>query len=127
MKKRTASPADPDQFARKTLKEITVWDWAIRILPTAALACIAISYYFGWNTGLDLFLDLSIVIFLICSLVWWYWALMRIAGIALHIKRTQEKFRSLIGEIKQFKKELNENAGVRQRRKQIGSQEDTKE
>ena len=103
-----------DYFAKKTYKEVTLWDWLGRVLPMSVLAVIVVCYYFKWHNALDLVLEIATILFFIICFIWWYWAIYKIAVTAHYIKNAQDRFKSLTQELKKFKKDIN--AGDRERR-----------
>ena len=96
--------ADAENFARKTYKEVKIWDWLARILPLTALTCLAVAYFFKWSTAIELVLDITVVIFFLTCFVWWYWAIYKIAVAVKYIRLSQEKFVEIKEDISQFKK-----------------------
>lgn len=108
---------DAEYFARKTYREVTIWDWLGRILPLTALAIIAVLYYFKWDTALQMVLDGIVILFFIICFIWWYWAIYKIAVTAKYIRSSQEKFKQVLTELRQFKKEMrnNDSTGNRER------------
>lgn len=95
---------DAENFARKTYREVKVWDWLARILPLTALTCLAVAYFFKWATAIELVLDITVVIFFLTCFVWWYWAIYKIAVAVKYIRLSQEKFVEIKEDISQFKK-----------------------
>jgi hypothetical protein len=93
-------------FEKRTFQEVIIWDWLARILPLSVLASIAICHFFKWTTALDLIIEGASIAFFIICFVWWYWAIYKIALTAKYIHRSQEKFKDIGNEIKQFKKDL---------------------
>jgi amino acid transporter len=116
MTKRRTQRTDADYFARNTYKEVKIWDWFARIAPLTALAIISVCYFFEWNTALDLVLETITIIFFVVCFVWWYWAIYKIAITAKYIKSSQDKFKDLLSELRNFKKDVGKDAGSGQRR-----------
>lgn len=108
--------SNTSQFAKKTYKEVRFWDWLARILPLTVLSTISICYFFKWQTALELVLEITVILFFIICFVWWYWAIYKIAVTVKYLQDSQQKFRSVIRELRSVKKTIN-NASNRQRRK----------
>lgn len=103
------------QFEKKTFKEVKIWDWLARILPLTVLAVASVCHVFQWKSALDLLLEISLVVFLIVSFIWWYWAIYKIAVTVKFMKATQQKFLDVIAELRKIKKEINKDDSDRQR------------
>lgn len=97
---------DSDYFARKTYKEVKIWDWLARILPLSVLAVLSICYFFKWNDAIELILEVSVAVFFIVCFVWWYWAIYKIAVAVRYMRQSQERFKQLKAELSKFKKEV---------------------
>lgn len=108
-KKNQIPKDDAEYFARQTYKEVTIWDWLGRVLPLTALAIIAVFYFFRWENGLQFVLDVIVVVFFVICFIWWYWAIYKIAVTAKYLKSSQEKFKQVLHELRQFKKEVRHN------------------
>lgn len=106
---------DPDevesvkQFEKKTFKEVKIWDWLARLLPLTVLAVASIFHFFQWKSALDLILEISLIVFLVVSFIWWYWAIYKIAITVNYMRTTQQKFLDVIAELRNVKKELNKD------------------
>jgi RsiW-degrading membrane proteinase PrsW (M82 family) len=103
------------QFERKTFKEVTWWDWLGRLLPLTVLAIAAVCHFFEWKSALDLILEASLVVFLIVSFIWWYWAIYKIAVTVKYMRNTQQKFLDVVAELRNVKKEIKKDDSNRQR------------
>lgn len=97
---------DSDIFARKTYKEVKIWDWLARILPLSVLAILSVCYFFKWNSAIDLILEVSIIVFVIVCFIWWYWAIYKIATTVKYLRNSQERFKELKAELSRFKKDI---------------------
>lgn len=97
---------DTEYFAKKTYKEVKLWDWLARILPLSVLAVVSVLYFFKWHDAVGLILEVSAIAFLIVCFVWWYWAIYKIATAVKHIHQSQERFKQMKSEFAKFKKEL---------------------
>jgi hypothetical protein len=95
--------ADIKEFESNTDKEVTIWDWLGRILPSVVLAIIVVLKVFSLDTALNMVLDIAVIIFFVICIIWWYWAIHKIARTVRYIRESQEKFISLSNEIKKFK------------------------
>lgn len=104
--KKTNTPKDTEYFAKKTYREVVIWDWLARILPLTVLASLSVCYFFKWNTAIELILEVSIIGFFVVCFIWWYWALYKIAIAFKHIRASQDHFKQLKAEIAKFKKEM---------------------
>lgn len=97
---------DSEIFARKTYKEVKIWDWLARILPLSVLAILSVCYFFKWNSVIDVILEVSIIVFLIVCFIWWYWAIYKIATTVKYLRNSQERFKELRAELSRFKKDI---------------------
>ena len=97
---------DSEIFARKTYKEVKIWDWLARILPLSVLAILSVCYFFKWNSVIDVILEVSIIVFLIVCFIWWYWAIYKIATTVKYLRNSQERFKELKAELSRFKKDI---------------------
>ena len=97
---------DAENFARKTYREVKIWDWLARILPLTALTCLAVAYFFKWSTAIELVLDITVVLFFLTCFVWWYWAIYKIAVAVKYIRLSQEKFSEIKEDLNDFKKSV---------------------
>jgi hypothetical protein len=103
------------RFERKTFKEVTWWDWLGRLLPLTVLAIATVCHFFEWKSALDLILETSLVVFLIVSFIWWYWAIYKIAVTVKYMRNTQQKFLDVVAELRNVKKEIKKDDSDRQR------------
>lgn len=97
---------DTEIFARRTYKEVKIWDWLARILPLSVLAILSVCYFFKWNTAIELILEVSIVVFIVVCFIWWYWAIYKIAITVKYLRSSQERFKELKAELARFKKDI---------------------
>ncbi len=93
-------------FAKRTYKEVKIWDWLARILPLTVLAVLSVCYFFKWTSAVELILEISIIVFFVVSFIWWYWAIYKIAVAIKYMQLTQERFKQLKIELGKFKKDL---------------------
>lgn len=98
---------DADHFARRTYKEVKLWDWLARILPLTVLTVLTVAYFFKWTNVVELVLDITVIVFFLTCFVWWYWAIYKIAVAVKYIRMSQEKFTEIKREISEFKKKFN--------------------
>lgn len=94
----------PDIFARKTFKEVKIWDWLARLLPLSVLAVLAVLHFFKWSDYIGLILEITLIVFIITCFVWWYWALYKIAASVKYLQSAQDKFDEIRKEFKEMKK-----------------------
>lgn len=91
------------KFERDTYQQVTIWDWAARLLPLTILASVIICYFFKWHTALELIIEMSAIGFAVVCFVWWYWAIYKIAVTIKYMRKSQEEFVSLKDELRKFK------------------------
>ena len=97
---------DADQFAKRTYKEVKIWDWLARILPLTVLTVLTVAYFFKWTNVIEIVLDATVIVFFLTCFVWWYWAIYKIAVAVKYIRISQEKFKEIKQELAQFKNNL---------------------
>lgn len=91
-----------------TVEEVKWWDWTAKTLPLAALSMIFFSWTYNYNELTELTIIIISVIFFIFGVIWWWWALKKIGVIYISTRRNQEKFDEIRQEIRQIKKQLNQ-------------------
>ena len=92
-----------ETFAKKTYREVTIWDWLGRILPLSVLAVISIAKLFELHSLLDIVIQFSVLIFFIICFIWWYWAIYKIAITVKYMRESHQNFISIQHELKRFK------------------------
>lgn len=96
---------DKDKL-QKAKSEITVWEWAARILPFVALAVITSAWYFGVETWIDYLIMSIISLVTAISVFWWWWAISKIAFLASMFHATADRLEKISQELKDFKNDL---------------------
>ena len=99
---------DLKNFTEKTSNEANLWDWLGRVLPLTAICILAVLHFFHMYEWRDRLLNISIIVFFVTCVIWWYWALRKIVATARYMQRAQEKFLDIARELKKLKKETKE-------------------
>lgn len=94
-------------FAKKTFKEVRIWDWLARLIPLSVLAILTVLHYFKWTDTISLILEISLILFVITCFIWWYWALYKIAASIKILQSAEEKFDAIRKEFKTLKENLS--------------------
>lgn len=102
-------------FLEKTEKETKVWDWLSRILPLVALSLITLTHFTDRTEIRDIVLNCVVVLFLTICFIWWYWAIRHIFNTVKHLRNAEKTFLDMAIELSKFKKDLDQNAGNRER------------
>ena len=105
------------KFSKKTEKEAQYWTYAAGSLPYAAIALITFSSLIGTETLLDKLLIIIATVFFATSVFWWWWALSKLLFLVKVMENAAENFGLVKKEIDSVKKDLNNNASNRKRRK----------
>jgi len=95
-----------EQFENKTVREVTAWEWAARILPLLVLVILSICYFFKWDSAVELILEITAVAFALICIIWWYWAIHKIALTVKYIKESQKKLMDVLVEFRKLKKDV---------------------
>jgi hypothetical protein len=95
-----------DKFQIKAERESFVWSWAARILPTVALLIVGICHFFGFNDLRDILINISLISFAIIAVIWWWWALDKIITTIKYLRSTQDKFQTVMEELKKFRRDI---------------------
>jgi hypothetical protein len=97
---------DSELFAKKTFKEITIWDWAARILPLIVLAIVTVLHFLEESDLLSIILEITAILFLIICFFWWWWALYKIAATIKYMNNAHNRLKEVLTEFKLFRKDL---------------------
>lgn len=103
--------SDEKQFVNKTEKEVSAWGLLGRTAPFVAMAGMLAIAIFA-NTWLTIYAFTVIVIWVLVSVAWWWWALTKILKVVRMMLSTKVKF----DEVKEELKSIKDDMGNRKRR-----------
>lgn len=88
-------------------KLLKIWYIAGRILPLTALALLILVLVFDLDTWINVLASIIIVVFATIAFVWWWWVLDTVKDLYKTLNTAQEKFDSVINELKDIRKDID--------------------
>ena len=96
------------EFHKRALSQISIWAWAATVLPLVALAGLFFLEFIGLRSYYHVTLTIGATLMFGISVIWWWWALYTIAGVTSALGETSEKLDTVVEEVVDIKKEVNE-------------------
>ncbi|MEK9693570.1 MAG: hypothetical protein VW235_11640 [Rhodospirillaceae bacterium] len=87
-------------------KEISLWKYAGRTLPFAALAAIIFSFWIDPSSLTNKVIITTCTVFFAVSVFWWWWALDKFSILIKEKLGIEEKFNILAEELKNIRNDL---------------------
>ena len=96
------------EFHKRALSQISIWAWAATVLPIVALAGLFFLEFIGLRSYYHVSLTIGATVMFAVSVVWWWWALYTIAKVTDTLGQTSEKLDTVVDEVVEIKKDINE-------------------
>jgi len=93
----------------KLLKQVQFWNWAGKVLPMIALMALCLVLVFDMTSVKEIVISVIAVVFGSIAFTWWWWVMGAVKSLTELLSNAQTKFTEVIGEIKDLRKDINEN------------------
>jgi uncharacterized Tic20 family protein len=97
---------------KQAAKEARYWSYAAWTLPFVALALIVFEHFIGHDNWISITLVGITTTFFSVSVYWWWWALNKLVTIMAAMNSNEERFETVISELKETRKLIREFENV---------------
>ena len=92
----------------KLLKQVQFWNWAGKVLPMIALMALCLVLVFDMTSVKEIVISVIAVVFGSIAFTWWWWVMGAVKSLTELLSNAQTKFTEDIGEIKDLRKDIND-------------------
>ena len=92
----------------KLLKQVQFWNWAGKVLPMIALMALCLVLVFDMTSVKEIVISVIAVVFGSIAFTWWWWVMGAVKSLTELLSNAQTKFTEVIGEIKDLRKDIND-------------------
>ena len=92
----------------KLLKQVQFWNWAGKVLPMIALMALCLVLVFDMTSVKEIVISVIAVVFGFIAFTWWWWVMGAVKSLTELLSNAQTKFTEVIGEIKDLRKDIND-------------------
>ena len=92
----------------KLLKQVQFWNWAGKVLPMIALMALCMVLVFDMTSVIEIVISVIAVVFGSIAFTWWWWVMGAVKSLTELLSNAQTKFTEVIGEIKDLRKDIND-------------------
>tara|TARA_B100000674_G_scaffold63693_1_gene44171 strand:+ start:1701 stop:1997 length:297 start_codon:yes stop_codon:yes gene_type:complete len=94
----------------KLLKQVQFWNWAGKVLPMIALMALCLVLVFDMTSVKEIVISVIAVVFGSIAFTWWWWVMGAVKSLTELLSNAQTKFTEVIGEIKDLRKDINDQS-----------------
>ena len=94
----------------KLLKQVQFWNWAGKVLPMIALMALCMVLVFDMTSVKEIVISVIAVVFGSIAFTWWWWVMGAVKSLTELLSNAQTKFTEVIGEIKDLRKDINDQS-----------------
>ena len=94
----------------KLLKQVQFWNWAGKVLPMIAPMALCLVLVFDMTSVKEIVISVIAVVFGSIAFTWWWWVMGAVKSLTELLSNAQTKFTEVIGEIKDLRKDINDQS-----------------